>query len=110
MIQLDIFASAAARDAGMKRATDKADRDDPDWSKMAYELLERYLALYPGEFLCEDVRAYAALIDFPLPENARAWGQVMMTAARKGLIRSAGYRNVKNVKAHRTPATVWVKN
>jgi hypothetical protein len=44
----------------------------------------------------------------PEPPSLRAWGSVLLTAARRGWIKQVGYIKVENVKAHRTPAALWV--
>lgn len=96
------------RDQGMARATAHADREVPLWSHQAYHFLRSY-ARYHEQFMAEDVRmASRGVIDEP--PSARAWGSVFARAARAGFITRAGYRSVKNVKAHCTPATVWATN
>lgn len=107
VIQLDAFASRQQRDEGMNRATDRANNHSPNWSNDAYELLRKYLTLHPGNFQAEDVRAYAALIDFPLPQNARSWGSVFNRAITEGLINKVGIGPVKNKKAHRANANIY---
>ena len=109
-VQLDVFKSAAARDSGMKRATDHADSVNAGWSDEAYKLLKQFVKDQYGEFQAEDLRSYAALIDFPLPPHNRAWGSIMVRGARAGIIKRVGYAPVKNVRAHRANATVWIKS
>jgi hypothetical protein len=43
----------------------------------------------------------------PSPPTDKAWGGVIRKAAFSGIVFRAGYREVKNVRAHRTPASVW---
>jgi hypothetical protein len=108
-LQLDIFESNAARDKGIKKAVDHADDVNENWAEGAYQFLLKFLSIHIGSFMAEEVRSYAALMDFPLPPSARAWGGVIAKAAREGLIEGRGYAPVRNVKAHRTPARVWVQ-
>jgi len=93
------------KNKGMQQAVDNADNQHPTWSAKAYQFLLNY-AKNHREFMAEDVRE-AALLIVPEPPSYRAWGSVFLKAARNNIIKRAGYRSVKNIKAHRTPATVW---
>jgi hypothetical protein len=106
-MQTEIFTGSQARDEGMNRAVDHANRVVEDWSERAYTELQNFLRSNPGEFMCEDFRGWCAMIDFPLPPHARAFGGVIARAARAGLIKKAGIGQVKNVKAHCANANVW---
>lgn len=108
-LQLDIFESRLRRDEGIARAVDHANRVDPDWSEKAYKFLLQFIENHNGAFMAEDVRSHAALMDFPLPPNNRAWGGIIVRAKVAGLIASAGTRKVKNKKAHCANAAVWIK-
>jgi hypothetical protein len=108
--QTDIFEAIQARDEGMKKAVDHADDVKPGWSQKAYELLLKFLSEQHGPFMAEDVRSFAAMVDFPLPPSGRAWGAVIVRASKNGLIKRSGYAPVKNVRAHMTPATLWTIN
>ena len=92
----------------MQRAEDHANQMVDSWSEHAYRFLVSYINshFYGYEFMVEDVRQ-AALLIVPSPPSQRAWGSVILRAAKSGLIACAGYRRVKNIKAHCTPATVW---
>jgi len=95
-----------ARDHGIKRAVDHADRVHESWSDKAYGLLKDFLRVRRTEFLAEDFReAVTDLI--PAPPHNRAYGGVFMRAAKAGLIRRIRYQAVKNVKAHCANASVW---
>jgi hypothetical protein len=106
-VQLNIFDSRSARDHGIAKAVDHADQAVPGWSDQAYALLLRFLGTHVGPFMAEEVRSYAAQIDFPLPPHARAWGGVMIRASKSGIITKAGTGKVRNVKAHCANATIW---
>lgn len=107
-MQLSLQYASQARDTGMNRAEEKANRDDPDFTVKALDKLREYLNTKPGSFMVEDLRAFAAMDDkFVLPENARAWGGIITKANRMGLITHAGLGYTKNPLAHRTPAAKW---
>lgn len=104
--QLDIFQARQARDKGMKRAVDHANRANVDWGDKVYALLKDFVRRYSGPFLFEDFRnSIAGLV--PEPPHKRAYGSVAAKAARLGLITRVGYSQVKNVKAHCAMSTVW---
>lgn len=107
--QLNFMEAETARDLGMLQAEEHADRVIPDWSLKAFWALKSYLFVSNGKpFLGEDVRFYAEERGLPLPPSKRAWGAVIVKAAREKLIRSVGFGLTKNPTAHRTPATLWV--
>lgn len=111
-VQLNIFQSSANRDEGIALAIDHADSNPVKWSDSAYEFLKKFLSNHNGPFMVEEIRSYAALMDFPLPPNARAWGGIIVRAAGDGIVERCGYQQTRNVKAHRTPAALWrqIKN
>jgi len=81
------------------------------WNKdRAFFYLQRFIQDINGEeFLGEDVRNFAHEQGLQLPPDNRAWGGVMIRAARAGLIKKNGYRVCKNRKAHNSPMTIWQK-
>ena len=96
------------RDKGIKQAEDNADDTHDKWSVKAYNFLTNYIKSH-HEFMTEDARL-ASEKEIPIPPSNRAWGGIILRASRAGLISRVGFSNVKNVKAHRTPATVWRVN
>lgn len=106
-VQLNILEAIQEADKGIERAISKADKDDPGWSRRALDLLKEFLRQHVGPFMVEELRSYAAVVDFPLPKNARAWGGVIRSAAFRGIVENCGMEKTSNVKAHRTPANVW---
>lgn len=106
-VQLDIFAAEDQRNKGIEKAVSHADWKEDDWQARAFEFLKEFLGNHNGPFMVEEVRSYAALLDFPLPPSARAWGAVILRAAKEKLVERCGYSQTKNVKAHRTPAALW---
>ena len=101
------------RDKGIKKAIDNADDTHDKWSDKAYKFLLDYIKYGEGrdqyEFMTEDVRV-ASEKEIPKPPSNRAWGGIILRAVRAGLITRDRFSNVKNAKAHKTPATVWKVN
>jgi hypothetical protein len=89
----------------IQRGVDHADKVHGNWSDQAYEFLKGYAEINPV-FMVEDVRNASQGI-VPEPPSKKAWGGVIRKAAHNGIVFKAGYRTVKNVKAHHTPASVW---
>ena len=96
------------RDKGIKQAINNANDTHEKWSEKAYKFLTDYIKSH-HEFMTEDVRV-ASEKKIPIPPSNRAWGGIILRASKAGLISRVGFSNVKNVKAHRTPATVWRVN
>lgn len=109
MINQSLLTGKDLRDSGMALAESHANAVHKDWSVKAMNALITYINVGNREsFMCEDVRAYAedkCLID--TPPNNRAWGGVIARAVKANLIKRVGYANVKNSRAHCTPAAVW---
>ena len=99
---------AELRDKGIKKALDNANNTHDKWSDKAYDFLLKYIK-YQNQFMTEDVRV-ASEKAIPKPPSNRAWGSVILKAAKSGLINRVGFANVKNAKAHKTPAYVWRVN
>lgn len=100
------FTGNQLKEIGIATAVDHAEQDCPGWNARALE----FLLQYPGEeFQAEDVRAWAHSQGLPRPPHARAWGGVIVKARKQGKIQFVGYQNVKNPRAHSTPASVWKK-
>jgi hypothetical protein len=104
---LDIKQGRVDRDNGIKAAVDHADRVSEGWSDKAYQFLLKFLNNHNGPFMAEEIRSAAALMDFELPPSARAWGAVVLKAAKAGIIERVGIQKVKNKTAHCANATVW---
>jgi hypothetical protein len=93
------------RDRGIKQAADNADAINTDWQQQALDFLKSYIKTHQT-FMVEDVR-YASNGIIPEPPHSRAWGAVILTAARENIVERAGYAKTSNPKAHKTPATLW---
>jgi hypothetical protein len=104
--QFNIEFARQARDKGIKRAVDHADKDTEKWSDIAYGFLKEFIRIQKQSFLAEDFRmAVTELI--PEPPHNRAFGGLFMRAAKAGLITRVGFGPVKNWKAHRANASIW---
>ena len=99
---------AELRDKGIKQAISNANDTHDKWSDKAYKFLTGYIKSQ-HEFMTEDLRM-ASEKEIPKPPSNRAWGGIILRAVRAGLITRDRFSNVKNVKAHKTPATVWRVN
>jgi hypothetical protein len=93
------------RDAGIAQAEESANQKTENWTQLAYSFLLEFMRSN-DEFMAEDVRLASEGKVEPPPSN-RAWGGIFVRAVKEGLIRRKGFRNVKNAKAHCTPATLW---
>lgn len=96
------------RDEGIDQAVSHAEQEIPGWADIAYNFLLTFISKHNGTFMAEEVRVQAELNDVPVPPSLRAWGSVIARAAKNELIKRVGYRQVRNVKAHCTPATLWI--
>jgi len=101
--------SFEARDKGIKRAVDHADRVHDQWSQTVYILFKRFILATTQPFQMEDFRL---LVDGQIigePPSKRAYGAIVLKAVKEGLITRVGYAPVKNVTAHRAFASVWCR-
>jgi len=105
--ELDLFTGVQLRDEGIERTLTHADRVIENWQEKAYKFLLRYVDNNKDyQFMAEDIRKESDGI-VPEPPNSRAWGGIIVRAAKAGIIKRVGYKKVKNSKAHCTPAALW---
>jgi len=106
-MQIDLFIQSGTelRDKGIQQAINHADKVEEKWSEKAYDFLLKYIQTH-SEFMAENVREASKGILSEPPSN-RAFGAIIVRAVKSGLIVRKGFRNVENVKAHKTPASVW---
>lgn len=99
----------ALAEAGGNAALDHADREEPGWSDQAEAHFTAFLAGpgYDKPFMAEHVRAWAQKRGLAEPPDARAWGPILMRAARNGIIVKHGYGPAGNRTAHASPTTIW---
>lgn len=96
------------RNKGMQAAEETANEDIKGWSGKFYDFLVEY-AKNHGQFMAEEVRLAAERV-MDMPINKRATGGIFARAARNGIIKSLGKRNVSNPKAHCANAELWAYN
>lgn len=100
--------SFEARDKGILQAITNADRAHENWSDKVYRLFLDFISRNSNPFQVEDFRdSITGLIEEP--PSKRAFGHIVLRAARDGLITRVGYAPVKNVTAHRAFASVWCR-
>lgn len=94
---------------GAERAASRADRDsDGQWSAQAWDFMVAWARQRQGQpFQGEDVRHAAAGV-VPAPPEPRAWGSILVRAAKARLIARVGYAPAKDPKSHGNPKSVWV--
>ena len=97
---------AMLRDQGINKAIDHANRIEDSWSDIAFTFLRSYMINH-RMFMIEEVREASKGI-VPEPPSTRAWGGIVVKAVKQGLITRVGFKNVKNAKAHCTPASLWM--
>ena len=107
LFNMPIITGEILRDKGIEKAVDHANETHIQWSEQAFDFLMKYIKT-STEFMAEDVRQ-ASIGIVPHPPSLRAWGGIIVRAAKAGLIKKTGFRNVKNIKAHCTPASIWAK-
>ncbi len=94
------------RDAGMQQAIDHADSEAPAWGERAFRFVKAF-ATMNLRITSEGARKYAERCGLPFPPDKRAWGAVMIRAARAGLIAKIGYTTALDPKVHCNPVTLW---
>jgi hypothetical protein len=94
--------AAAKRDDGMQRVS------RPDWLAEAADVFPLFLKVWPTPaFLAEDFVTWAVPRFLSEPHDRRAFGVVIMRAARAGLIRRRGYACAKT--SNLSPKVLWEK-
>jgi hypothetical protein len=107
-LPMDFEAARRARDAGMKRAADHADRVNDGWTQTAYANIVMLCRAHKldAPILAEDIRelAYAQGLPRP-PRDGRAWGSVFSRARRAGIISIVGHAKAKS--SNLSPKPLW---
>jgi hypothetical protein len=98
-------AAKKAKELGMARAVDHADRKVTFWSADALAYVDEFSKLCGKEFLAEDVREYAHGHGLEDPPDGRAWGAVFTRAAKLNLIEQVGYAPAKSSRG--SPKVLW---
>jgi len=105
--QLDIFDAARARgerDVAMERVNANA---DADWKRFVTALVVEIAKKY-SEFTTDDVERLRIARGGPSTPEGRAYGPIMLEAARRGVCRKTGrVRNSELVSNHGRPKQIW---
>lgn len=107
------FTGEMLKQHGIMMAIEHADAKHPDWYKRACRIAHNYIKSQPKghRFMLEEIRNWSEennLIE--TPPSKRAWGAVSRFIVKEGLARISGYASVSNPLAHRTPASLYIKN
>jgi len=98
------------KEQAIQAATDKADRDNPNWSNMAYEKVILILPMMPDRFQAFDVtEKIRVCMNLPTPENKRAWGGVFRRLKADGIIEIIGHKPTSNLTGHNAVAAIYKK-
>ena len=103
---IDFTAARDARETGIERSGEHADREESGWRYQALALLVAFASEARRPFLIEEARAYAQAHGLPDPPTAKAWGAVARLAASKCRIEKAGYGPAASSNC--SPKCLWV--
>jgi hypothetical protein len=104
-LAIDFDVARAARDEGMGRAADHAERVQGGWKDAAFAFLVRYAGQH-ARFISEEATQAAEALGYGAPTDSRAWGAIFQRAAREGVIRRDGFGISK--RRHLSPTPMWV--
>lgn len=76
------------------------------WKDEAFDAFCYYGRTF-GEFMTEDVSAFAYKHGLDVPKEGRAWGGIVNKALRRKLIKRIGYAPMKTPHCHADPKSVW---
>ena len=102
---IDFTAATAARDLGVQRAADHANRVESEWTGQALGLLIAFARNVGRDFLVEEARAWAETQGLQTPPDARSWGAVARRAAAKKRIRKVGHGAAASSNC--SPKVLW---
>ena len=91
---------------GNERAEDAANNAGALWKADAFNHLVSY-AKRMGRFHADQARIYAFRHGLESPPDNRAWGAVISSAARQGLIKKDGFEPVYSPGNHGRPMYIW---
>ena len=98
---------------GIKRSVDHANiKNAGTWSDKAYQASKLFLTSKKTgyTFMVEDIRNWTEEHNLiPPPPSKRAWGGMVKSLVKEGLIEKVGHGTVKNENAHKCFAAVWSK-
>ena len=91
---------------GMEAAIAHAESVQEGWKEAAYY----FILVFPNkEFRNEEIRKFAYAKGLPQPPAERAWGGVIVRAARAGMIEKIGIEHSQNPEAHQAMVGKWRK-
>lgn len=108
--QLDFLSqSEINRNDGIKRASLNAEFNKSGWNADALNVLKAFVENRADSFMVEDVRAFAKSQGLSDPPTNRAWGSVILLAAKNKIVRFIAYSKTKDPLGHGRPGAVWSK-
>ena len=101
-MQMDLLEARQARDEGMAKVT------EPSWVDGALARMRWMRLLHKDGFTGEDVRVYLSIVQYTEAPHPNAWGALINTAVRRGLIEKTGeYRQMKVKSSHARATPVY---
>lgn len=108
-LDFDFTENRKIRDEAIQLGVDGADSTVPNWSDRCYKLLTEYVKLV-NEFTAEDFREYCEKVNFPIPNERRAFGGIIQAAVKRKLIRHTGkWGEMRAKNCHMSPTRIWTK-
>lgn len=102
----DMNLGEVMKQRGITLALRNANEQHESWGERAYNYLKAFIKDNPT-FRAEQARAYAESQGLEEPKSKRAFGAVILRAAKAGIIKKIGHDTVENPKAHRCFASLW---
>jgi hypothetical protein len=90
-----------------KLSSDRADRENQNWSLQAFQLVLEFVRKSRHPFLTEEAREYAYLHGLTPAPDDRAWGHIIKSVERDGYIQHAGFGLAKS--SNSTAKVLWRK-
>jgi len=104
-LPLDLDQARARGHSAAKRAGDRADRLNAQWTRTALQAVKTFAIVHGREFLAEDMREWSHANGVDDPPDQRAWGIVLRLAKREGFIVSAGFAAARS--SNGSPKVLW---
>jgi hypothetical protein len=105
-MQADLFAARSRGHALAGLAAERAERTEPGWVDQAVDLLGTWARRQREPFTIERARLAIAK-DLPEPPDGRAWGQVTLTAKRRGVIVQVPRLYLPAASSHGSPKAAY---
>lgn len=91
---------------GITLALRNANEEHESWGERAFHFLKAFCKDHP-RFRAEEAREFAEHNGLEVPKSKRAFGAIVLRAARAGIIKKVGLESVMNPNAHKANAAVW---